>query len=73
MPGTLDCDRMADCTELVRSEYAEMPGLNLTEAQTARLFGFNAEMLDEVLDVLLRSRVLRRTEEGCYVAFDSAR
>jgi hypothetical protein len=73
MLATLDCDRIADGTELVRSEYAEMPGLCLTEAQMARLFGFDAETLDEVLDVLLRARILRRTYEGSYVAFDSAR
>ena len=72
MPGTLDCDRMADCTELVRSEYAEMPGLSLTEAQMARLFDFDAETLDEVLDVLLRANILRRTYDGTYVAFDSS-
>jgi len=73
MLGTLDCEHVADCTELVRSEYAEMPGLCLTEAQMARLFGFDAETLDEVVDVLLRSHILRRTSQGCYVAFDSAR
>ena len=73
MLGTLDCDRVADGTELVRSEYAEMPGLSLTEAQMARLFGFDTEALDAVLDVLLRARVLRRTCEGTYVAFNSAR
>jgi hypothetical protein len=39
----------------------------------ARLFGFDAEMLDEVLDVLLRAQILRRTYDGSYVAFDSAR
>jgi hypothetical protein len=73
MVGTLDCDRVADATELVRSEYAEMPGLSLTEAQMARLFGFDSETLDEVLDVLMRSHILRRTCEGSYVAFNSAR
>ena len=73
MLATLDCDRVADATELVRSEYAEMPGLCLTEAQMARLFGFDAETLEEVADVLLRAHILRRTDEGCYVAFNSAR
>jgi hypothetical protein len=29
MLGTLDCGRVAYGTELVRSEYADMPGLRL--------------------------------------------
>ena len=73
MLATLDCDRIANGTELVRSEYAEMPGLSLTAAQMARLFGFDAVMLEEVLDVLLRAHILRLTYDGTYVAFDSAR
>jgi hypothetical protein len=73
MLGAVDCERVADGTELVRSEYAQMPGLSLTEAQMARLFGFDADTLDEVLDVLLRSHIVRRTYDGSYVAFDSAR
>jgi hypothetical protein len=73
MLGAADCERVADGTELVRSEYAQMPGLSLTEAQMARLFGFDADTLDEVLDVLLRSHIVRRTYDGSYVAFDSAR
>ena len=73
MLATLDCDRIANGTELVRSEYAEMPGLSLTAAQMARLFGFDAVMLEEVLDGLLRAHILRRTYEGSYVAFNSAR
>jgi hypothetical protein len=72
MVCTPDCDRLAGCTALVRSEYAEMPGLSLTEAQMTRLFGFDAAIVGVVVDSLLRARVLRRTPEGSYVAFGSA-
>ena len=70
---TIDCEHLANWTELVRTEYAEMPGLSLTAPQMARLFGFDPEVLDAVVDVLLRAHILRRTPEGSYVAFGSAR
>jgi len=72
MPCMIDCDRLAHWTELVRSEYAEMPGLSLTDAQMARLFNFDLDVVEAVIDVLVRARVLRRTLEGSCVAFDSA-
>jgi hypothetical protein len=58
---------------LVRAEYREMPGLSLTKPQMARLWGFNADLCDVLVDSLLQSQVLRRTREGNYVAFQLAR
>ena len=69
---TLDCERVACCTERVRSEYADLPGLSLTGAQMARLFGFDIQVLDAVLERLLSTHILRRTADGSYVAFSSA-
>ena len=69
----VDSDRLADWTALVRSEYAEMPGLSLTERQMARLFGFDPPTLEAVATALIQAHVLRRTPEGSYVAFGSAR
>jgi hypothetical protein len=68
----IDGDRLADWTALVRSEYTEMPGLSLTAAQMARLFGFDPATLEAVVTTLVHAHVLRRTIEGSYVAFDSA-
>ncbi len=68
----VDGDRLTDWTDLVRSEYADMPGLSLTDRQMARLFGFDARTLEAVLTALVLAHVLRRTAGGSYVAFDSA-
>ena len=68
----VESDRLADWTELVRSEYAEMPGLSLTEPQMARLFGFDPPTLEAVVTALIQAHVLRRTAEGSYVGFGSA-
>lgn len=50
----------------VRGEYEEMPGLRLTVAQTARLFGLAPEVAYAVLDDLHRASVLNCTERGTY-------
>jgi hypothetical protein len=56
----------------VQAEYEEMPGLSLTKKQMERLWGFDPVTCDALIDVLVHARVLRRTRDGNYVAFDSA-
>jgi hypothetical protein len=48
----------------VRSEFLEMPGLRLTHAQAARLWGLDASVCRDVIDVLVRSAFLRWTPAG---------
>ena len=55
----------------VRGEYYEMPGLRLTLAQACRLWQVDAAVCDAVLARLVNDRVLHRTREGHYVAFDA--
>ena len=55
----------------VRGEYYEMPGLRLTLAQASRLWQVDAAVCAAVLGRLVKDRVLHRTREGHYVAFDS--
>jgi hypothetical protein len=50
----------------VRGEYKEMPGLRLTAAQAARLFGMAADVAVNVLDELRRASILERSEEGLF-------
>jgi hypothetical protein len=50
----------------VRGEYLEMPGLNLTVRQAARLFGVAPDVAHAVLDHLRRASVLTCSERGSY-------
>ncbi len=50
----------------VRGEYREMPGLLLTEAQAARLFGLESDVCRHVLATLVAEGFLVRTRDGRY-------
>ena len=51
----------------VQSEYLEMPGLKLTEAQAGRLWGLEGDTCRAVLATLVRRGFLRRATNGAYV------
>lgn len=53
--------------ERVRSEFLEMPGLRLTPAQAARLWGLDATVVSHVIDALVADTFLRRTPAGTIV------
>jgi hypothetical protein len=53
--------------ERVRSEFIEMPGLRLTPAQAARLWGMDDASCDHVISTLVRSAFLRWTPGGMVV------
>jgi hypothetical protein len=59
-----------DWARLVRAEYAEMPGLKLTERQIQRLWCLDAAICDAVIESLLAGRFLRQTRGNTYVRFD---
>jgi hypothetical protein len=48
----------------VRNEFLEMPGLQLTLAQTARLLGLDTRDCREAIDALVASDFLRWTRRG---------
>ena len=50
--------------ERVRGEFIEMPGLQLTIAQAARLWGLDLTASRNVVDVLVESAFLRWTAGG---------
>lgn len=54
--------------ERVVAEYREMPGLSLTAAQAARLFGLALDSCVTVLQALVAQGRLRRREDGRYCA-----
>lgn len=51
----------------VRGEYVEMPCLSLTVPQARRLFGIDDDACRVVLDALVATRFLSRTQEDRYV------
>jgi len=59
---------IAAAVDRVFAEYREMPGLSLTQAQMERLFGFDASVCKRTIDVLVKSRLLRRTPSGRYIS-----
>ena len=54
----------------VQSEYLEMPGLNLTEAQARRLWGLDGNTCSVVLATLIKRGFLKRSTNGTYVRVD---
>jgi hypothetical protein len=57
---------MQAVVERVRGEFNEMPGLRLTPAQAARLWGMDRRACDEILEHLVASSFLRWSA-GCVV------
>ena len=51
----------------VQSEYLEMPGLKLTEAQARRLWSLDRDTCRLVLATLVDRGFLRRSGHGTYV------
>jgi hypothetical protein len=59
--------------QLIQGEYREIPGLHLTRPQARRLWSLDQETCDSLLDALVASRFLRRTERDGYVLSDVGR
>jgi hypothetical protein len=53
--------------DIVRAEYAEMPGLSVTPVQAARLWAVDRATCDEVFRRLIAMGVVRRTRRGTLV------
>ena len=51
----------------MRAEFLEMPGLSLTIAQAQRLWSLERHTCEALLDSLIDSRFLRRTDRGLFV------
>lgn len=64
--GTAD-EPISDWLRVVRAEYLEMPGLNLTKPQVKRLWGFDTDTCDRVLEELEASHFLARTAHDHYI------
>lgn len=60
-------EQMRTVVTRVRAEYCEMPGLSLTPAQAARLFGLGDAVAANVLGGLLQSGFLSCTKSARFV------
>jgi hypothetical protein len=56
----------------IRSEFMEMPGLQLTVPQASRLWGLDLSASRLVIDALVEASFLRWTERGTVVRVDRA-
>lgn len=63
---------IADAAELLRMEYAEMPGLALTAWQAQRLCNLSSDLSTAALAILLESGFLKRIADGRYIRRDTS-
>lgn len=56
---------------IVRAEYREIPGLNLTRAQVRRLWNLDEPTTDALLEQLESTRFLRKTRSNEYVVAEA--
>ena len=64
---TAEQSTLQDWLRLIQAEYLEMPGLHLTKPQVQRLWRLEAHMCDDLLDALVASEFLRKTQRDAYV------
>lgn len=57
---------LADLLFLIRAEFLEIPGLQLTQRQIEHLWGIDARMASFVLSSLVEAQFLTRTHLGTY-------
>jgi hypothetical protein len=58
---------IADWLQLIRGEYAEIPGLRLTKPQVQDLWALEPWVGDALLNALVDAGFLRRTSDDAYV------
>ena len=72
MQSHLNATTTIDWAQLVRAEYLEVPGLELTRDQAQRLWGLERAACDALLAALVDSHFLRRTRDNRYLRADGA-
>ncbi len=58
---------------VIKGEYREMPGLQLTKPQVRRMWGLGESDCELVLDMLQEADFLHVTAFGCYALVDGER
>jgi len=65
-------DGITSLLHRIRSEFNEMPGLRLTPAQAARLWGMERHTSERILDGLALAGFLLKNKEGAYLRASGA-
>ncbi len=63
-PTTMHDPLIEQLLQRVRGEFRDMPGLHLTTAQAARLFGVDADLCERLVGHLVDTRDLARGPDG---------
>ena len=66
----LKAETVESFVRIVRGEYMEMPGLQLTRSQVKRFWGLDEEVCDTVLKTLTEEHFLHLTAAGRYSRMD---
>ena len=64
---TSEQSTVQDWLRLIKAEYLEMPGLQLTKPQVRRLWRLEPQMCDVLLDSLIATEFLEKTDRDAYV------
>ena len=64
MPAAVQTAIGDDLVQRVRSEFLEMPGLQLSVPQACRLWGLDATTCGTLMEQLVKSKFLHRTRAG---------
>jgi hypothetical protein len=56
----------------LKSEFLDMPGLKLTEAQACKLWGLDAQSCSHLLEKLVSMNFLLRTRDGAFMRIERA-
>lgn len=68
--GEHDAQEFERLVHRVRSEFLEMPGLQLRVGEARRLWGLREVLCEAILVRLVEERFLRRTRDGAFVRRD---
>jgi hypothetical protein len=63
-------ERLGKWVRLVKSEYAEMPGLHLSKRQAQRMWNLDARSADMIFSALEAAHFLRRMPNDIYIRAD---
>ena len=69
----MDLVQVDDAVQLIRMEYAEMPGLRLTTWQVQRLWNLSDDLCVRALALLTGAGFLTQTADGAYVRCNTPR
>ena len=64
--GDRPAEAFATALRRAQAEFLEMPGLQLTEAQAARLWSFDSALCSAVLSALVESHFLIRSRNASF-------